>query len=827
MFCTSCGEELEDDARFCTHCGAKISEQDKARLEAAEASSKDKGLTADTHKENAAAASTSSSQASEAQTQPSEEQARSSSGKPTIRNRKIITIASAVIVAVVAMVLVVVGVSSCSSQAVAIDSDTFPNDQIRDAVMLELDADGDGSLSPEEADAVAGIVVTPKGAAFVKEDDETDFANIRKALEAKDASDTSASLASDANTMNNDARVSTNAEDLSRSLEPFSKMKNLVVADMGITDLDLGNLSELEYVDCRNNPIETLDLSNCKNLVSLFCDDGVELIGLDSAGLYYRDLISSVAESGKALPIVFSYDAMGRILQYGDGSSVEKVYSYDEYGRLVRAQNGSSEGAWYETYSYGENGLLFQATVFQPLSVGEAPHEFTYEYDDKNRLVEVAKTRTGEMEAEARIEYADNVPSSIKTLDATMTLVATDKGRISQVDRTDPTSGADLGTYAYNYLEDGQLAGLNTTDMDASASGARALSLHKTLKTSFSDSDQPLFTTVEEGASVGSSNTSLDIRYETNADGYITHMETPSNGGRTLLSESMLDISYIKHVGKLEDLPAQRYVPVFRVANTSNPLEVFAWCLNQDLYASTGSKDVISIIEDGPMQMTLQPLGITANAVSNPNEQKLADYMNEHCQDPFELKPALGIVATDPSTFGEAQSQEPPNNTEASEAESAALSARTVTTDHFTFVMPKSWADKVTWTMEEHTNAGAATDGSDQRIYQYFFYVHKEDVLSNQVLSIMVTNDATGELGQTNVINEFKTADGLQGYVCYWDSFLMAEGSPNSNAATITSLQSGGEVQYSPSFDNDERKACNHKIEEWLKANVVPQIKPL
>lgn len=180
-------------------------------------------------------------------------------------------------------------------------------------------------------------------------------------------------------------------------------------------------------------------------------------------------------------------------------------------------------------------------------------------------------------------------------------------------------------------------------------------------------------------------------------------------------------------------------------------------------------------------------------------------------------------TATESSTAVE-QTQE-----EASESSSdASLEGRTVATDHFTFVMPESWEGKVTWSMNHQVYSSPRGPGyPDQELFWYDFYPVGGDSRSGEVMNILVTNDATGELGQTTVLGEFKTDDGLDGYINYSSSYLVDGFGDEVSKATMADLQSGGQVRYSASDSPQKREADAKVIEDWMKANVVPYVSPV
>lgn len=161
------------------------------------------------------------------------------------------------------------------------------------------------------------------------------------------------------------------------------------------------------------------------------------------------------------------------------------------------------------------------------------------------------------------------------------------------------------------------------------------------------------------------------------------------------------------------------------------------------------------------------------------------------------------------------------------EASEDAMEARTVTTDYFSFVMPESWVNEVAWSEEHFTYPSPTGSGPDQNLHWYYFYLADGDKHTDQLMTILVTNNAMGELGQTTVLGEFAASGGLEGYVCFWDWFLMGDSPSGSNDALIADLQSGGQVQYAASDSAAKKEADLKTIEAWMKANVASQITAL
>lgn len=825
MFCTSCGNEIPEGAQFCTSCGAKAPSPVTNKAQATPAANEAQAIPANdafappqppaSAQQPASAYTPKYStgapvpQQTPQHTKVMPQVAAATAGAAgavaqavpvdnSMRTKKIIL--AAMIVVIVALIIAVICLFSCSRKAVAIDSTNFPNEKIREAVTVGLDIDGDGVLSPEEADAVAGMIFTPTSVQFVTDYNGTDSVNEYKQTWDKDPYlETGRGSSSDYYTDPD--------EEIRHIIEVFPDMQTLTVRGLGLTKLDISTLSKLEYLDCTGNSISSIDLSKNKSLVSMFCDDNVSLTGTDKAGLYYRDLITSVSDSRGSNSTKFAYDYMGRVTKSSD-----KTFRYDEDGRLTRAQNGTGTYDWYEEYKYNGDGLLAEAYVYQPLDETKEPFTYVYEYDDKKRLTAYSKEFINNVYDSGTIEYSGDAISSIKTMsssgsDGEQTMkVTTDKdGRITEVSSTGDHSNE---AYTYKYLPNGECS-------DWTASGRTSSYITEySYATVFSSDDIPQSTKVHQAISAANEDDWVDVIFETNADGYITKIITPSGSAGVMLSGETLSVSYVKHVGKLEDLPAQRYVPIYRVANPSTLLGEMMWHLNSDMYSSTGGVAAISILEDGPMQVTFQALGLAPNLVSNPNEQKLAEYLAEHWGDKMEVKSAATASSKSVQSV--------------SKSSAANDSARVINTEYFTFTMPESWVGKVEMTEDHEINLGQTHEGGpNQELHSYNFRL-KENTDSRvawDVLSILVTNDPTGELGEVGVAGEFKTSGGLEGYVCYNPFAFEGVGAFKPYAKTYADLLSGGQIKYKDSYTASEREENRKIIEAWLKANVVPNIK--
>lgn len=203
-----------------------------------------------------------------------------------------------------------------------IDESTFPNEIIRQAVLEQVDADGDGLLSAEEADAVTGLVYTHNTATFFLNGDEVSVS------EEDAVVDNAARVTADDGVVEvggSELAVVDAVPDVSLvGLEMLPNLRTLVARDAGIVELPTASLPSLEYIDCRNNPIDSIDLSNNANLLTMFCDPSVELIGLEKAGLYFSELLADITNSVSGEKLTVEYDTRGRPVRALSGFGLGK-----------------------------------------------------------------------------------------------------------------------------------------------------------------------------------------------------------------------------------------------------------------------------------------------------------------------------------------------------------------------------------------------------------------------------------------------------------------------------------------------------------------------
>lgn len=572
-------------------------------------------------------------------------------------HRKAIAISSVAALVVVAAVGVLFALS-VFNPATPIDAESFPNDIIRGAVLDQLDEDGDGRLSSEEANEVTALVYTSEGAKFVTGGEEVDVSRVREEI-AKDveasgsaiggaatsegtaqsgdgaankASTQSNASASNANNASNESSIGMGTVTTIKDVDMFPNIKTLVASDSKLNNVDISELPQLEYVDLRGNEgLSELDLSNNPNIKVLFCDPDTKLTGLEEAGLYYTDLITGMSFSKSyPQPIEVEYDSHARPIK-ANGYKL----TYDENGRLIK-MNTEDDGSWYTQYSYGNNGLLATAAISAPLSEGEMTHEFAYGYDSAGNLTQYAtgrgknnagKSVSPEYERAGAFTYGEGKLNSYRSSTQSALFKMTSTNLIDQAITDNENSQT---TDQCTYGNSGAMTNYVHTNIELDGS------LYKTeYATEYSESGAPVKTTTNYG---------YGVKYKCNADGYI--IEIAWDEGDYLMAGHTGKISYIKRVGRLEDRASERFVPVIKpCAFAPWPIEGIWLFGPENWFATSGTEPPVTIMFMGPSRVTEFQTGLFPNMLYNPNEVTLAAYDRQHWIDGLNLSGDQPITA--------------------------------------------------------------------------------------------------------------------------------------------------------------------------------------
>lgn len=520
-------------------------------------------------------------------------------------------------------------------QDTPIDAKSFPNDIIRGAVIEQLDLDGDGLLSDEEAKEVTALVYTPKGAKFVTGGKEVDVSQIRDEI-AKEHEGSQAGATSIDPDANVDSDIGQSAYSGSvdshggeaksngsvtniEAIEVFSNIKTLVATDSNLTSIDLGKWPLLEYVDLRGNPdLKGFDLASNPNIKVLFCDEDTNITGLDEAGLYYTDLITGMSFSRSYLKnIEVEYDTHARPIKVNGYK-----FSYDENGRPVKEeQTDVDQGAWYAEYTYGSNGLPSTASSFTPLDPSQVTYEYAYGYDGQGQLTQFAsgqgKNKSGKSSAASydnagEFSYSDGKVVSYKSQKYSVVFEMNSSNMLEQSVSEDDSSQVSVSC---SYDDAGAMTSYYKED--ASIDGALS---HSSYKTDYSASGAPIKTTSKSGDTV---------TYNCNSDGYITQIDW--GNGEYYMSGVTGKISYVKRVGSLSDRESERFVPVIRpcifedwVIGNSALFECENW------FYTTGDTPPVTVMVMDPRKVVERQMGLLSNMLCNQNELTLAAYDREH-----------------------------------------------------------------------------------------------------------------------------------------------------------------------------------------------------
>lgn len=387
MFCTSCGAKIPDGSKFCPACGAAqrpVGQQDAGPAP-------QPGM---------------APQAAAMPQQPAP-QPRRSHKAPIIAGAAVAVVAVA---SVLAWLLLFAPFS--------IDEKSFPDAAVRNVVLTQLDQDGDGKLSRDEANAVTALTVN----------DASTVSGLGRYFKNLDTLQVSGQSATEVTTDDlpnlKSLDVSgTNVQQVDVSKNP--KLESVNVSNTPVSSLDTSNNGELKDIKTDGSKITNLDVSKNPKVEKVDADTTTQIGGLDQTDLREVDLLTEIHETGTSpegtsdryawtatynpdgtiasqsgsflgtgstnpSTTTYTYDDQGRITaaskkaivgSFGDG---DYTYEYDDQGRVTKA---SSEKLTY-AYTYDDQGRLASKTTSQ--SGGEFTD--TYEYDDQGRLTKTTTT---------------------------------------------------------------------------------------------------------------------------------------------------------------------------------------------------------------------------------------------------------------------------------------------------------------------------------------------------------------------------------------------------------------------------------------------------
>lgn len=577
MFCPKCGAQNADGSQFCGACGQRMHTVVPAEQLQPHAATGTYGASAG----NGPAAM----------------------GKPN-STTKLIAICVAIVA--IALVVAVIVVINFGSSSVKIDEKSFPNNAIRTAAAVQLDIDGDGVLSKEERAAVTSFAYDGQNVIFGRNEEVVDADAIRKDLKSRDSSG------------------SKDPAGISDELESFPNVKAVIMPDAGLTEFDPSVFADAECLDLRGNPIQKLDLSKNKGIRSLLCDPEVELVGLDAANLYYRDLLTKT-HSSKGFTYVIEYDMLGRPVTKKSGDLPDSyywIYNYDEQGRLVsRTTSLSSSDDLSDLYTYNGKGQL--ASWSAPMDV--CPELFSYTYDESGLPVKVTESDRYSDGMSSDLSYKDGVLSSSKAeyrfsggnSNTTSIQYSFSDSKLANAlikrDESSSTGGSYEESESYSY--DGN--GLLTKETFSSVT----ISLTQT------EGGFPKKLTYV--SSYGGSSSSYEQTYVCNADGYIVKSTTKADNIASWNGDTTYD--YVKFVGSYDYLLERRYIPTIRVAIDAGGNASRTYPASSMVSEDTAWGDFSLFVVDsyGPQCFNAQLLGIDPQFLLNPNEISIQNRMVE------------------------------------------------------------------------------------------------------------------------------------------------------------------------------------------------------
>ena len=562
MFCTKCGKELEEGVAFCTSCGAKV--EDRSSAEAAASATGAESIVQTADKADAPAALSPALQ----QDVPQKQKAP--------RNKKgLIALGGVAVVVVVALIVVY----NAFFAPFAIDENRFPDERLRSIISSQLDIDGDGAISRDEAASVESLAVA--GASSIQGLDI--FSNL-KTLDVQGENLTSLDL------------------------DGCNSLKQ--VTTQNCTHLDsvkLGNKPDLEVLNLEGSPVKELDVSGAPKLATLQCDNSTELIGLDKTPLHEYWVVESVKFDRSLTPLVFcndttaTYDARGNLAELvvsnGQYSVTTFTYEYDEQDRCIStkehyARDGSTQD-WKITYN--DKGLLVKAG-YEVDSGGSSTDEI-YEaltYDDQGLPLTHDYIVAQGASSDDTFSYGSNgalVQMEDASARETYTFESDEAGRITSIEGVSSLASAAPSGYTMAYDSQGHLIKMTHSSQYS----------HFNQTMEYDDAGKLTNATRESVVSAGNAPTyeSASVsstKFDYNAQGLLVKV-TPTRSGDGMIQS--YSIGYKRLLIARDSAPAANFLDI------SDPLSphIFGkyWSLNRYIYTDvlawqTSMQDIVAKI---------------------------------------------------------------------------------------------------------------------------------------------------------------------------------------------------------------------------------------
>lgn len=465
MFCPKCGNKIPDGGKFCNKCGSKLEALEGQGLNA-EAGDVSPDIPAE---------SASPEPIAEQLVKTNETAMKPKGKKPVIIG----------IVAAIAAVAVGFGVYQACFAPYNIDSKTFPDAAVRNAMLMQVDTDHDGKVSREEADATTLLTIIDSNVSdFTGVDKlknletltitysngfgELDLASFPsvKRIYASGSSITSVKNAGSSKVEIFDATDTPIQEaDFSgcetlKELYLFSDSSN----DDTLSSVNLSGCKSLETFNAASRfNLASVDVSDCENLSKLDLPYETDVAGLDKTNLEARYYVSSWREEGpgssSSRTTTCKRDEQGRLIEAGDDK-----FTYDDAGRIASRKSGSSRYDPETKYAYDEKGLLksingkdIKAKYDEQGRVISDSDGNQYSYDDSGHVVKISfdfssmADNTFTYSDSGLLTQANLATGYFKEGDVyACTFDYDDAGRCTQMVVSDPDTGQSVFTFAYD-----------------------------------------------------------------------------------------------------------------------------------------------------------------------------------------------------------------------------------------------------------------------------------------------------------------------------------------------------------------------------------------
>lgn len=404
MFCPNCGREIKEGSLFCTWCGAEVQ-----RIGAG---------------------------APGADPAPD----------PAPRRRR-----GPLVAVIIVALIVIVGAAGyllwpvLLDTSYAIDEENFPNAAVRSAVSGQLDPDGDGKITREEAAAATRLAISGTNdvsglgaffpnlttlavdAAQAEDEGTVAVADLPGLTELQVDNSTVETIDLGANTELEALTVS-NTPITSLDLSNNTQLTDLTLTATGIGELDLSANTALESLQVDGEGEGTITLPETETLTSVAVPESRPLSGIEGTGLREVWDVTGISMTpaffgdaseradierdgqGKITSIVennnrgtdtyeFSYDDGGNLVSYSYSAldSDDVTISYNEDGTIASAEGTLSS----RRYTYDDQGRVATMT----LAEAGGSSTTTFAYDDAGNLVSELR-RTDGATGHTQIEYA-------------------------------------------------------------------------------------------------------------------------------------------------------------------------------------------------------------------------------------------------------------------------------------------------------------------------------------------------------------------------------------------------------------------------------------